>query len=342
MLTGRSSLCDATTIQIQQMPSSTTAPVATSSWRGETAIARIESRLVRPTYAAISSSPMLIVSTNAPSFFRPPISSPEPGTRALTRVRPMAFEVVRARCERCRDRVARGAALRPAARVLRDMAPFPDRRRGDLRRPHAAAHGTSDAHAARLVDVMVTTPVDARQSTGAGAYSRNVPSRPPSVATYPLCRRAGGPDSVGRRRVPFGGWSEEASPSPVDGARLLSGLRVIPSRGFKSRRLRSWELPVRRKRGPRELRVFLGVQPPDPARRGFAPRTPMARAGVAGIAPTRISSSTWGSTVLLRQCGRLSGGSLALGRRSGGRCPGSGTPRRLRGVLGRGSRWDPG
>lgn len=34
------------------------------------------------------------------------------------------------------------------------------------------------------------------------------------------------------------GTSEEASPSPVDGARLLSGLRVIPSRGFKSRRLR--------------------------------------------------------------------------------------------------------
>ena len=31
----------------------------------------------------------------------------------------------------------------------------------------------------------------------------------------------------------------EASPSPVDGARLLSGLRVTPSRGFKSRRLRS-------------------------------------------------------------------------------------------------------
>src|SRR5215217_7299835 len=30
----------------------------------------------------------------------------------------------------------------------------------------------------------------------------------------------------------------EVSPSPVYGARLLSGLRVIPSRGFKSRRLR--------------------------------------------------------------------------------------------------------
>ena len=30
----------------------------------------------------------------------------------------------------------------------------------------------------------------------------------------------------------------EVSPSPVYGARLLSGLRVIPSRGFKSRHLR--------------------------------------------------------------------------------------------------------
>jgi hypothetical protein len=30
----------------------------------------------------------------------------------------------------------------------------------------------------------------------------------------------------------------EASPSPVYGARLLSGLRLITSRGFKSRRLR--------------------------------------------------------------------------------------------------------
>jgi len=46
-------------------------------------------------------------------------------------VSPIAFEAVLARCERARDRLARGAALRPAARVLRDMAPFPDRRRGD-------------------------------------------------------------------------------------------------------------------------------------------------------------------------------------------------------------------
>ena len=33
-------------------------------------------------------------------------------------------------------------------------------------------------------------------------------------------------------------WYGEASPSPVYGARLLSGLRAQPSRGFKSRRLR--------------------------------------------------------------------------------------------------------
>jgi hypothetical protein len=31
----------------------------------------------------------------------------------------------------------------------------------------------------------------------------------------------------------------EVSPSPVYGARLLSGLRAQPSRGFKSRHLRS-------------------------------------------------------------------------------------------------------
>ena len=37
-----------------------------------------------------------------------------------------------------------------------------------------------------------------------------------------------------RRSVDYG----EASPSPVYGARLLSGLRAQPSRGFKSRRLR--------------------------------------------------------------------------------------------------------
>src|SRR4051812_30938553 len=131
MLTGRISLCEATTTQIQPMPRTTTAAVAISNWRGDTANARIESRRVRPTYAAITSRPMLIVSTNAPSFFRPPITRPEPGINALTRVRPIAFDAVRARCERCRDRLALGADLRPAARVLRDMAPFPDRRRSD-------------------------------------------------------------------------------------------------------------------------------------------------------------------------------------------------------------------
>ena len=40
--------------------------------------------------------------------------------------------------------------------------------------------------------------------------------------------------SVPPRGVDYG----EASPSPVYGARLLSGLRAQPSRGFKSRRLR--------------------------------------------------------------------------------------------------------
>ena len=40
--------------------------------------------------------------------------------------------------------------------------------------------------------------------------------------------------SVLMRSVDYG----EASPSPVYGARLLSGLRAQPSRGFKSRRLR--------------------------------------------------------------------------------------------------------
>jgi hypothetical protein len=43
----------------------------------------------------------------------------------------------------------------------------------------------------------------------------------------------------------------EASPSPVYGARLLSGLRVIPSRGFKSRRLRQQWLPLGRSAGVR-------------------------------------------------------------------------------------------
>ena len=39
----------------------------------------------------------------------------------------------------------------------------------------------------------------------------------------------------------------EASPSPVYGARLLSGLRAQPSRGFKSRRLRHYDgQPLRR------------------------------------------------------------------------------------------------
>ena len=36
----------------------------------------------------------------------------------------------------------------------------------------------------------------------------------------------------------------EVSPSPVYGARLLSGLRVIPSRGFKSRHLRQTEAMI--------------------------------------------------------------------------------------------------
>ncbi|GAB2664518.1 hypothetical protein GCM10009743_45810 [Kribbella swartbergensis] len=51
-----------------------------------------------------------------------------------------------------------------------------------LRRPHAAAHGTSDAHGTHSVDVMLATPVDARQITGAPAHHHKVPSPPPSVA----------------------------------------------------------------------------------------------------------------------------------------------------------------
>ena len=85
MLTGRSSLCEATTIQIQHTPNTTTAAVAINNCRGDTANARIESRRVRPTYAAITNNPTLIVSTNAPSLFRPPINNPEPGIKALTK-----------------------------------------------------------------------------------------------------------------------------------------------------------------------------------------------------------------------------------------------------------------
>ena len=73
---------------------------------------------------------------------------------------------------------------------------------------------------------------------------------------------------------PAWGSSEEASPSPVDGARLLSGLRVIPSRGFKSRRLRFGSALPAECAGEALRLCFLGVRPPDPARRGFAPRTP--------------------------------------------------------------------
>ena len=73
---------------------------------------------------------------------------------------------------------------------------------------------------------------------------------------------------------PAWGSSEEASPSPVDGARLLSGLRVIPSRGFKSRRLRSWGSPVCRKRRPGELRHFTGGATPGPRPEGLRPPDP--------------------------------------------------------------------
>jgi hypothetical protein len=69
-LIGRSSLCEETTMQIQQDPSITTAPVAISSRLGSTASARTELRWVRPTYAPMASSPALSVMMNAPSLFR--------------------------------------------------------------------------------------------------------------------------------------------------------------------------------------------------------------------------------------------------------------------------------
>ncbi len=52
------------------------------------------------------------------------------------------------------------------------------------------------------------------------------------AALTALCARCG--DKVWGRRL----GDVEVSPSPVYGARLLSGLRVTPSRGFKSRHLR--------------------------------------------------------------------------------------------------------
>jgi hypothetical protein len=67
-----------------------------------------------------------------------------------------------------------------------------------------------------------------------------------SASAKPLC-----PSVAYRFASPCRGWvvlpsvpqrgtrTLEASPSPVYGARLLSGLRAQPSRGFKSRRLRS-------------------------------------------------------------------------------------------------------
>ena len=58
--------------------------------------------------------------------------------------------------------------------------------------------------------------------------------RQPSAPACSLCWLSEG----GRRLSHSLRHVEEASPSPVYGARLLSGLRAHPSRGFKSRRLR--------------------------------------------------------------------------------------------------------
>src|SRR5690349_10644072 len=168
-------------------------------------------------YAARPSRPTLSVMTNAPSLVRPPIRNPEPGTRALTRVRPIAFETVRARCALWRDRLALGADLRPAARVLRDMAPFPGSTTGggdaDPRRAGPEGRlmtwwdqlpGSTDAVTASSVDFELRPPSIRPDYRGPGRHSQGVRSRPCPVAGCPLCSDGIRPDSLGRRRVPYG------------------------------------------------------------------------------------------------------------------------------------------
>ena len=288
MLTGRSSLCEATTIQIQQTAEHDhrrrlRSATAAATPRGPGSSHAGSGRRTRRS----RSSPTLIVSTNAPSFFRPPISRPgardqraEQGQTDRLRGRPGPVRSVPGPVGSRRG-PASGCASTPrhgSVSLIDDVA--------TLRRPRTAAHGTSDAHDTRLVDVTLATPVvparvqvlratlpRCRPGTQSGSTIEVRPALPPTRVHRIVLAVVVSP----QRR----GSSEEASPSPVDGARLLSGLRVIPSRGFKSRRLRSRSSPVRAIARTGELRQVTGGGGPRTRPRGFT-LEPAQQAGAIG------------------------------------------------------------
>ena len=74
---------------------------------------------------------------------------------------------------------------------------------------------------------------------------------PPALSGTRLAESAARIFRGGRGWVTCALLVREVSPSPVYGARLLSGLRVVPSRGFKSRHLRRLTAPDPRVRGGR-------------------------------------------------------------------------------------------
>ncbi len=150
------------------------------------------------------------------------------------------------------------------------------------------------------------TPTSAVRLTCAGDPRRCTPGytrarrHSQTPAPDPLCRRTYRADSLGRRRpmqTLCVGASEEASPSPVDGARLLSGLRVTP--------LASSNLAASAPAAPLSTEsvdggasAFSGGATPGPRPAGFAPGPP---------ATSRPSPTQRGRGAPLRAAARVRG-----------------------------------
>ena len=161
-----------------------------------------------------------------PMMRRRPAISPSPGMAVPATVSATARRNVRGGGVDCRSyartrRGRRGAASStyPAPFVLASTSLYA--RPGMETRSTIRAGSAQYAFGRLMCDLLCRSSESRRCSARIGFASR-------IVGSVVL------PSVLPKRSVGYG----EASPSPVYGARLLSGLRAQPSRGFKSRRLR--------------------------------------------------------------------------------------------------------
>ena len=161
-----------------------------------------------------------------------------------------------------------------------------ERRRGRRRRPTAATSPASSCGCA--------TAGPPRSRSACWPPTGAVRPRPPGpAAARPRAAAALRPlDSARTAALPCNLLRGEASPSPVYGARLLSGFGSTPHRGFKSRRLRCAS-PRRRTAPTRgwEPSKFLTFLAAGVSRRSRAARRPRPRAVAAVAAAPAVRRS---------------------------------------------------